>query len=357
VKPGETLTAGVRHGAAGIQPVRRDPMTERASAFPPVDEAGVPLTWPYPRTFFGVPRCDRLSELDARVAFLGVPYDAGTRIPILRTGQSRGPSFARMGSTQWNYTVPGYLPPGPGAAGWYDIEDERECFKGVTMADCGDVAIVGALPIEENIQRITHASRYIAERGSMVVAVGGDHSISFPVGRGMEPHGLFDVVHFDAHPDFADDYEGARYSHGSNLRRLSELPFVDHISAIGLRHVVKQHHDDLKEYGASVVTSRQLIEEGAGAVERAVREAENLYVSIDLDVLDLPYVGGACLPEVGGIGYRTLREALLVVARKGNVVGFDVVELAPPYDLDGATARVTTWIITHFLAAIFDQAS
>jgi agmatinase len=323
-----------------------------------LDERGNDLLWPAPRTFFGAPRCEDLSDLRAQVGFVGVPYDAGTLQPWIRTGQSAGPASLRMNS--WNtfdYTWPPGSPPGAGAAGWFDIEDGHGYLEGVTMADVGDVAITGG-DTQGNLGRISDAVRRMAEGGALVVAVGGDHSISFPVGRGMEPAGPFDVVHFDAHPDFADEYWGSRYTHGSQLRRLSELPFVSSISAIGLRNCPKEEHDDLRREGVHIATSREVLEEGGAAViERVVPESDRIYVSIDIDVLDLPLVTGTTLPEPGGLPYRALREALATVAGKGRIVGFDIVELNPPYDHNAATARITAWLVTHFLSSIFGPSS
>lgn len=329
-------------------------MSHHRSSETPISTDPADLIWPSPRTFFGTPRCEDLGALSARVAFLGVPYDAGTLQPWIRTGQSAAPASAREGS----YNTFDYAwPPGAdaeGAIGWFDIEDGKEHLQGVTMADCGDVAIAGA-EIERNLDRITEVSSQIAARDALIVAVGGDHSISFPVGRGMERFGSVDVVHFDAHADFADEIMGARFTHGSQLRRLSELPFVRNVTAVGLRNVWKEEYDDLVTYGAGIATSRQMIEEGpAETVKRVVPVAENIYVSIDIDVLDLPIVAGTTLPEPGGPSYRQLREALTALAGKGRIVGFDIVELSPPHDSAAATARVTTWLITHFLSAIFD---
>jgi agmatinase len=314
------------------------------------------LIWPSPRTFFGAPRCDDLQTLEAQVAFLGVPYDAGTLQPYIRTGQSAGPAAARLASfNQLDYVWPPGSSSGTGSLGWFDIEAKREYLAGVTMADCGDVAIAGAA-IGQNLDRISRAARLIAERGALVVAVGGDHSISFPVGRGMESFAPIDIVHFDAHADFTDHFFDARYSHGSQLRRLSELPFVRSITAIGLRNVWKVEYDDLVTYGAGIATTRDVLESGPREiVGRLVPEGGTLYVSIDIDVLDLPIVPGTTLPEPGGLSYRDLREALDAVARKGRVVGFDIVELDPPQDSAGATSRVTTWLIVHFLSSIFDS--
>ena len=165
------------------------------------------LTWPAPRTFFGAPRCDDLSTLNADVAFLGVPYDAGTLQPFIRTGQSGGPTVARASSyNQLDYSWPPSANPEGGSLGWFDVETKRDHLVGVTMADCGDVGIVGA-QIEENLDRITEVSHLIAER-SFLVAVGGDHSISYPVGRGMERFSPIDVLDLPIVP--GDDASRAR---------------------------------------------------------------------------------------------------------------------------------------------------
>ena len=139
-----------------------------------------PLIDPAPRTFFGVPSLRDLDRLDAQVAFLGVPYDGGTPEPGIPTGQRAGPAAAREASVaQFDYPQP----PGDGidrgAKGWYDVEADRDYLVGVTMADVGDVAIQGS-DTEANYGRISGAARRIAERGALMVAIGGDHSISYP---------------------------------------------------------------------------------------------------------------------------------------------------------------------------------
>lgn len=314
------------------------------------------LLWPAPRTFFGAPSTRDLDALDVQVALLGVPYDAGTIQPMIRTGQSAGPAWARLGSVnQLEYRwPPGAIEPG-GAAGWYDVEADRDYLVGVTMADVGDVAIAGA-EVERNLDRTTEVTRRLAERGALVVAVGGDHSISYPVARGMEPIGEIDVVHIDAHPDFADEYFGARFTHGSQLRRTSELPFVRSVTGLGFRNATREDIDPMRAAGYGFATTKDMIEDGpAEVVGRLVPESERLYVSIDIDVLDLAIVPGTTLPEPGGLSYRQLRETLIAIANRGRVVGFDIVELNAPYDHVGATARITTWTMVHFLSEIFEQ--
>jgi agmatinase len=311
---------------------------------------------PAPRTFFGVPSVSVRDALHAQVAFLGVPYDAGTPEPGIPTGQRAGPAAARE-ATQAQFYYPRSAGTGSdeGAEGWYDVEAERDYLVGVTMADVGDVAIQGS-DTEGNYKRITDSARWIAERGALMVAIGGDHSISYPLGRGMEPFGRFDVVHVDAHTDFVDELDGARLTGASQLRRLAELSFVGSVSALGVRNVDRAEVDGLRELGGRWATSLDVIERGSTEVVReTVPEAEALYVSIDLDVLDSSVAPGCSLPEPGGLGYRQLRAILAEVARRGRVIGFDVVELNPVRDPSGATARVATWIVTHFLSEIFEQ--
>ena len=311
---------------------------------------------PAPRTFYGVPSLSDPDRLDAQVAFLGVPYDGGTPEPGVPTGQRAGPAAAREAThAQFYYPASAVAGDGQGADGWYDIEADRDRLVGVTMVDLGDVLIQGSAT-EANYERITGAARAIAERGALMVAIGGDHSISYPLGRGMEPCGPFDVVHVDAHTDFLDELDGSRLTGASQLRRLAELPFVGTVTALGVRNVDRAEVDGMRALGGRWATTLDVLERGAEeVVGAAVPEADRLYVSIDLDVLDAAVAPGHSLPEPGGLGYRELRAILAAVARRGRVIGFDVVELNPARDPSGATARVATWIVTHFLSEIFER--
>ena len=314
--------------------------------------ASQPLTDTAPRTFFGVPRVGDLDTLAAQVAFVGVPYDAGTPEPAILTGQRAGPAAARGASQAQFHYPPSVGGEDPGAEGWYDVEADRDYLVGVTMADVGDVAIQGS-DTDGNYERITATARRIAERGALMVAVGGDHSISYPLGRGMEPFGELEVVHVDAHTDFLDELGGSRLTGASQLRRLAELSFVSGVTALGVRNVEREEVDGLRELGGRWATTRDVIERGGAEVVReTVPEDSQLYVSIDLDVLDSSIAPGHSLVEPGGLDYRALRELLDAVARRGRVVGFDVVELNPALDPSGATARVCNWIITHLLSEV-----
>jgi agmatinase len=292
-----------------------------------------------------------LAGVTAQVAFLGVPFDGGTPQPGNRTGQKLGPAAARQAS--WEQFAYGESPE-DGAIGWYDVESDRDRLRGVTMVDVGDVVIQGA-DDQGNFARMREAADRIVGHGCVLVAVGGDHSISFPLAAGVAAHRRIEMVHVDAHADFCDQLDGSRLTGASQLRRITELPAVMGVSALGLRNVEREEVDGMRELGVRFATSLDLIARGpAAVVNELVPMCDAIYVSIDLDVLDLGLVPGTTLPEPGGLSYRELRATLAAIAGRGRVVAFDIAELNPPADGSGATARLATWLITHFLSELFE---
>src|SRR5262249_43382723 len=158
---------------------------------------------------------------------------------------------------------------------------------GVTMADLGDVYVQGA-DEARNFERMTAAARGVVERGALLVAVGGDHCISFPLARGVSEVEPVAVVHVDAHGDFLDELDGARSSGASQLRRIAELPAVRGVAALGLRNVARAEVEGMEELGVGWATSAELIEgDPEDVVAELVPAGAPLYVSVDLDVLDL----------------------------------------------------------------------
>jgi agmatinase len=112
----------------------------------------------------------------------------------------------------------------------------------------------------------------------------------------------------------------------------------------------------MRELGVRFATTLDLLDRGpAAVVDELVPKCDAIYVSVDLDVLDIGLVPGTTLPEPGGLSYRDLRATLAAIARRGRVVGFDIAELNPPADTSGATARLATWLITHLLSELFDS--
>ena len=192
----------------------------------------------------------------AQVAFLGVPFDGGTPQPGNRTGQKLGPAAARHAS--WEQFAYGESLE-DGAVGWYDVESDRDRLRGVTMVDVGDVVIQGA-DDQGNFARMREAADRIVGHGCVLVAVGGDHSISFPLVAGAATHRRLEMVHVDAHADFCDELDGSRLTGAKYvLRRIAELPDVIGVSALGLRNVEREEVDGMRELGVRFATSLDIV--------------------------------------------------------------------------------------------------
>lgn len=130
--------------------------------------------------------------------------------------------------------------------------------------------------------------------------------------------------------------DGSRLTAASQLRRIAELPDVLGVTALGLRNVKCEEANGMRELGVRFATTLDLLDRGPQAVaDELVPTCDAIYVSIDLDVLDLGLVPGTTLPEPGGLSYRELCATLAAIARRGRIVAFDIAELNPPADSSG----------------------
>ncbi|MBI4336805.1 MAG: agmatinase [Chloroflexi bacterium] len=303
---------------------------------------------PTSRTFFGAPLCAKLDDLSADVAFIGVPFDQGT---TNRPGARFGPNGVRDARVYSYAGFPGEETVQP-ARGYYDLESGRWLLRGVTMADCGDVNVAPA-DVDLAFDRLTRAVQRVLGRGAFPVVVGGDHSVTYPAVRGFDRFTSLAVVHFDAHMDYSHDYQGSLYGHGSPIRRCAELPFVGPISHIGIRTARQRPVEESRGRGNLIVTTEQFRRLGPAGVAAAVPQAEYLYITLDIDVLDPTSAPGTGTPVIGGLTYREVRDCLRELPRRGRVVGMDLVEVAPPYDWAETTARTGAQLIIDLLSVLF----
>ncbi|MQC27402.1 MAG: hypothetical protein DWG76_08170 [Chloroflexi bacterium] len=170
-------------------------MTEQLENTSP--EEAWPIIKAQARSFFKAPLCFDLNELKADVALIGVPFDQGT---LGRPGARFGPDAIRDAPRTYSYSDP-YGDQTP-AGGFFDVDVKDELLRGVTMADCGNITIVPS-EVARNFAKITEAVEKAVERGAFPVVVGGDHSITFPVVRGLHKFAPLNIVHFDAHLDYS----------------------------------------------------------------------------------------------------------------------------------------------------------
>ncbi len=308
-----------------------------------------PDRWAYPRSFFGAPICEDIEKLDAQVAFLGVPFDQGT---TNRPGARFGPNSIRD-TMVYRYVNTWREGGGDEAPGYFDLDTEATYLEGVSMADCGDVNVAPS-NVTLGFDRLTRSVRTILDRGALPVIVGGDHAITFPSVRAYDRYEPLDIVHFDAHLDYSHSYQGeVLFAHGSPIRRCSELSFVRNITSVGLRAVRKDPYREAIQRGVQIISTRRFRDLGPQRVAESIPEATNLYVTIDIDVLDPIQAPGTGTPAVGGLFYQELSEALRLLPSRGRIVGIDLVEVAPAYDHAEVTSRVAAQLIIDLLGSMF----
>ena len=277
-------------------------------------------------TFMRLPHVPVDDAEDVDIGLIGVPWDGGT---TNRPGPRHGPRQMRDMSSMVR-RVHHALQVSP--------------FEQANVADLGD-SPVNPVDVEDALARIeTFYSKVIA-KGIMPLSAGGDHLTSLPILRALGKDRPVGMVHFDAHSDLWDNYFGGfKFTHGTPFARAIEEGVLDpkRTIQIGLRGSVYDWED--RDFGARHGVRMMNIEEFHElGIERTMEIARQVvgdgdtYVSFDIDCLDPAYAPGTGTPEIGGFSNR---EALFLLRRLAglNIVGADVVEVSPPFDLSGYTA-------------------
>jgi agmatinase len=289
----------------------------------PLDSSRIPRYAGF-ATFARLPRIDQVTHAD--VAVVGVPFDSGVSY---RPGARFGPAAVREASR--------LLRP-------YHPELDVSPFAEMQVVDAGDVA-VNPFNIGEAIETLQQEAEALTANGTRLVTVGGDHTIALPLLRAAaKKHGPVALLHFDAHLDTWDTYFGEPYTHGTPFRRASEEGILDTsaLSHVGTRGPLygKRDLEEDRRLGFGIVTSGDVLRRGVTETVDALRQRigdRPLYVSVDIDVLDPAHAPGTGTPEAGGMTSRELLEILRGL-RDLNLIGADVVELAPAYDHAEITA-------------------
>lgn len=295
-------------------------------------------------TFAKVPLHTDLDTLDADVAVIGAPYDLSTQA---RSGTRFGPRGIRSASTLYGLRTVTY----------YDAEFDELYLDGVRVVDCGDVDMIHARP-DACLANVQAAIEKILARGALPVTLGGDHAVPIPVLRafGERGSGPLCVVDIDAHLDFVDERFGVREGHGNVMRRIAEMAHVSGLAQIGIRGPGSsdpQDFEDARRMGSVIVGPRELRRIGVDAVLGRIPEAAQYYVTIDCDAFDPALMPGNGSPSPGGFSYHEVVDLLRGLAFKGDVVGFDFVEVCPAFDPTEVTQQTAARVILDFLGAIF----
>ena len=295
-------------------------------------------------SFAKQPICTDLDRLDANVAILGAPLDMGT---MYRSGARFGPRAIREASTLYAF----------GPEGAYSPEDDQYHLsrESVRIVDAGDADIIHT-DVAGSFANIEKAVRKILARGALPVVLGGDHSVHIPCIRAFSDQPPVHVVQVDAHLDFGKDQEGVTFGHNQPLRRTSELSHVTGMTQIGIRNFTfsgRGSYEEARAAGSEIVTMRRARELGMAGVLQLIPEGRRYYCTVDIDGFDPAVAPGTGSPSPGGFLYDEVIDPLRGLARRGQVVGVDLVEVAPPYDATGATSLLAAQLLLRFLGYVF----
>jgi arginase len=222
------------------------------------------------------------------------------------------------------------------------------CESGNPAAENGlefgaELALVdrGDLPLREadgDDALIEQALRAAVREGHCPIALGGDHSVTYPIARALAAeYGPLQILHFDAHPDLYDSLEGNPRSHASPFARIMEAGLARRLVQVGIRTLNRHQREQAQRFGVEIVQMRDFDPAAVPALDAP------LYVSLDLDGLDPACAPGVSHREPGGL---TVRELLRVLhAQRAPLVGADVVELNPDQDFGGMTAAVAAKLV------------
>ncbi len=287
-----------------------------------------------------VPRCE---NLQADIAVLGVPFDEGT---WGWPGERYGPRDIREGSQDYKQHDL--------RDGFYYLDRDQYALKGKRWADCGDVEVSPTVASATN-DRVTDAVKRIRAQKAFPVVIGGDHSITFPVLRAIAPETpSLMIVHFDAHLDTWSG-ESGNMDHASPIRRSIEQLNIKKVVQIGMRGLANdtEASQNARKLGTQILTTEAIRRKGLEWTIAQIPPADNIYVTLDVDVMDPSVTPGTGTLEPGGLRFEEVDELLTALPSKGKIVGFDIVEVNPLRDPSGRTGQTAARLILDFLGAIF----
>ena len=289
-------------------------------------------------SFMRLPVSRELSGID--VVVLGIPFDSGVSY---RSGTRFGPRKIREASlTLWGHNPTMKVTP-------------TEALK---VVDYGDVSVIPT-SIEHTMTAVTESASKVLDTGATLISLGGDHSVTLPLLRAhAKKYGPLSLVHVDAHIDtWEAEFESVPYSHGTPFRYALQEDLVrkGEYVQIGIRGPVSFENDyaDAANLGARTITIHEVFEKGVPEILKEVHQRMTgpVYVSIDIDSADPAFAPGTGTPEVGGLtSYQLLQ---LVRGLHGlNLIGFDLVEVSPPYDHGDITAVLASNIVFEYLSLL-----
>ncbi|MFC3613707.1 agmatinase [Lutimaribacter marinistellae] len=294
-------------------------------------------------TFGKYPYVEDWDRIEADAAILGAPFDAGTQ---WRSGARMGPRAVREASTLFSF----------GHAGAYDFEDDITYLdpEQVRIVDIGDADIIHTDTVQSHAN-IEAGVRKILAAGALPVVIGGDHSINIPCINAFDDQPPVHLVQIDAHLDFVDERHGVRHGHGNPMRRAAEKPYVSGLTQIGIRNVsstARDGYEDARRMGSDILSVRHVRQLGIEKLLERIPAGERYYLTIDIDAFDPSIAPGTGTPSDGGFLYYEVLEFIDGLAQRGEIVGIDLVEVAPDYDPTGSTSILAAQLLMNALGRV-----
>lgn len=275
-------------------------------------------------TFLDLPVRDNFDDLD--VAMIGVPMDLGV---TNRSGARFGPRAIRMMERigPYNHAL--------------DVVPQSV----LRCADVGDVPLRSRFDLNTSIADIEHYLRQVRAAGVRPIAIGGDHSVSYPILKALGDEGPVGMIHIDAHCDTSGEVEDIKFHHGGPFRHavLDGVLDPERTVQIGIRGSAEYLWEFSYDSGMTVIHAEEFAAQGVAKVIETARQViagGRYYISIDVDGIDPAFTPGTGTPEVGGLSPREVQALLRGMVGAGTIVGGDVVEVAPEYDANTNTAQV-----------------
>jgi len=294
-------------------------------------------------TFLKAPYCEDITTVgNYEVAVVGAPFDMGT---TYRSGARFGPQAVRRVSALYD---------------GYSLDLGVDLLEELTLCDAGDIFVIPS-NIEKTFDQIDRGIRHIFSGGCFPVVIGGDHSISYPNIRGIASliDGNLGIIHFDRHIDIQERDMDERM-HTTHFFHATNIPNVrpDNLVqiAIGGWYGSRPGLKVARERETTVITVGEIEDIGIErateiALEVAWRGTKAVFLSFDIDCLDIGFTPGTGSPEPGGLLPREALKAVRMIAKQG-LCGMDLVEIAPPYDVSDMTAQLGCRVIMDVLGTL-----
>ena len=293
-------------------------------------------------TFGKYPYQQNWDEIDADIAILGAPFDCGSQ---WRTGSRMGPRGVREASTLYSF----------GHDGAYDHEDDIVYLKSDSkIIDIGDADIIHTDTISSH-KNIEYGVKKILASDAIPIVIGGDHSVNIPCINAFRDNKPFHLIQIDAHLDFVDERHGVKFGHGNPMRRAAEKSYVKGLTQIGIRNVsstAKEGYEQARKMGSNIISVRKFRKLGVDRVIEQIPENIPYYISVDIDAFDPSIASGTGTPSHGGFMYYEVLELIDLIAQKGKIIGMDLVEVAPDYDMTSSTTTLAAQLLLNSIGRI-----